>query len=259
MIKRVNFTGRRRLPRRCVEATVFEGLPRRFSATINLADYNFPSDAEVVLEATSAGSNVVERIPCGAAGSVKQPTNRALTEAEGENIFFTLKVIDRQQTLGRLLGLAEHIRPELAGAPVSGGRRGILPIEPANLKQELWRLEFKDQDVVLKVNKDVPGLKDRARSDPLFYAVVYPEVVRRVLAHCIDSGVEITEDEERWEVLWLRFGRDLHPIKESPPSQADPELDQEEWIEDVVEAFCENHQFKAKFQAHLLGSDEDQR
>jgi len=257
MIKRVNFTGRRRIPRSRVDTVVFDGTPRRFSAAVNLANMDFPADAEVVLEATSAGSSIVERISCGVASQLQQPTNRQLLEVEGENFFFALKVIDRQKTLGRILGIAEQIRPERAGQPAAGGRRGILPIEPAELGQELWRLEFKDQDVILLVNKDVPGLKDRARCDPLFYATVYPEVVRRVLKEAILEDVDIDEDSERWAVLWLRFGRDLHPTKQIPPKSNESD-DHDEWIDEVVAAFCAAHEFKAKYLNAMCDSDGEQ-
>ena len=36
MIKRVNFTGRRRIPRDRVQIEVFDGQPRSFNAAINL-------------------------------------------------------------------------------------------------------------------------------------------------------------------------------------------------------------------------------
>jgi hypothetical protein len=258
VIKRVNFTGRRRIPRSHVEVSLSEGQPRQLTAHIDLTGISFPPAAEVMLEATSAGSQMVERIPCGVVSQLAPPANHVLKEAEGENLFFTLKVIDREQTLGRLLGIAEHIRPERAGTPQASGRRGILPVEPADLGQELWRLEFKDQEVVLHVNRDIPNLKERIHSDPALYAAIYPEIVRRVLTSAIAANVDIDEEEERWPVLWQRFGRDLHPTKQRPPSCDDPAADQEEWIEDVVQAFCEAHQFKDKYQQALAALDGDQ-
>src|SRR5437763_739146 len=85
----------------------------------------------------------------------------------------------------------------------TGRRRGILPIEPAELGQELWRLDFGEHDVTLQVNKEVPGLVDRARSDPMFYAAVYPSVVRDVLSRAIAENAEIEEEGDHWPILWL--------------------------------------------------------
>jgi hypothetical protein len=182
--------------------------------------------------------------------SIQPPVNRSLVEVEGENVFFTLKVVDRMKLLGRILGIAEHIRPQRAGKQTAAGRRGILPIEPADLGQELWRLAFREQDVFLLVNKAVAGLVDRAHSDPVFYTAVYPQVVRHVLAHAIAENVDVDEeDDERWPIQWLRFGKNLHPSKEKPPKVDDTEEEREEWIETVVEAFCDTHAFKDKYQS----------
>ena len=254
MIKRVNFTGRRRIARSRIAIDATDGPPRRVTAAIDLAGASLSPDAAVVLEATSAGSNVVERIECGMVHQLRPPTNYLLREVEGENVYFTLKVIDRQERIGRILGIAEYLRPDRAGSQSTGGRRGILPIEPHDLGQELWRLEFKDQDVVLYVNDKVPELKDRARSDPLFYAAVYPQVVRHVLAQAIKEDVDIDEDEDRWPVLWLRFGRDLHPTKAVPPGIDESDEDQAEWIDEVVAAFAEVHKFKDKYLSALVGN-----
>jgi len=255
MIKRVNFTGRRRIPRDRVDIEVYDGEPRRFDASIELGDIPLPPHAAVFLEATCAGSTAVERFDFGEVGSIRSPVNRSLREIEGQNIFFALKVVDRTERFGRLLGVAEHIRPQRAGKQTAAGRRGILPIEPAEIGQELWRLKFAEHDVFLLVNKQVNGLVERARSDPLFYAAVYPEVVRNVLVQAITEDVDIEEDDDRWPILWLRFGKNLHPAKENPPKADDSKEDRDEWVEVVVRAFCDTHAFKDKFQSAVLAGN----
>jgi hypothetical protein len=97
MIKRVNFTGRRRIPRDRVQIEVFDGTPRSFSATINLTEISLPAGASVVLEATSAGSSIVERFEFGEVEDIRPPVDRKLRELESEHVFFTLKVIDRSK------------------------------------------------------------------------------------------------------------------------------------------------------------------
>ena len=255
MIKRVNFTGRRRIPRDRVQIEVFDGNPRTFNATIDLKKIQLLPHAAVFLEAMCAGSNVIERIECGEVEKLQTVQNRPLNEIDGENVFFTLKVVDCTERFGRILGIAENIRPERAGKQTAAGRRGILPIEPRDLGEELWQLEFKEQHVFLLVNKLVPGLVDRARSDPLFYAIVYPEVVRRVLFKAFQENVEIDDEEDRWSVMWLRFGKGLHPSREKPPTGLDREDEWEDWIEDVADAFCQKHEMKSKYLAAAGGAD----
>jgi hypothetical protein len=286
-IKRVNFTGRRRIARDRVDIEVYDGQPRTFDATINLEGLSFLPHAAVYLEATCAGSTVIERFPFGEVGSVQPPPSRGLARCpfrkftassnryqprtygtragegltkrtsrlEGENVFFTLKVVERTERFGRILGIAEHIRPQRAGKQTVTSRRGILPIEPAELGQRLWKLELHNEhDVFLLINNNAPGLIERVRSDPLFYAAIYPEVVRRILDAAIRKNVELDEEDELWPVLWLRFGKELHPTKQSPPKAGDEEEDIENWIEEVVDSFCEAHALKDKFLAATIGN-----
>ena len=258
MIKRINFTERRRIPRDRVDIEVYDGQPRRFDATINLQDIQLMADAAVYLEATCAGSTVIERFEFGEVGKLRVPANRLLRGIEGENVFFTLKVVDRREQIGCIIGLAEHIRPQRAGKQTASGRRGILPIEPADLGQELWRLDFGDRDVVLQVNKDIPTLFDGTRSDPLFFSAIFPQVVRHIVSEAIMENVDIEEDDDRWPILWLRFAKDLHPDKETPPKPDDSKEDREEWMASVVRAFCDAHGFKDRYAAAIAdrnGSD----
>jgi hypothetical protein len=258
MIKRVNFTGRRRIARDRVDISVYDGQPRTFDANIDLDGLEMLPHAAVFVEATCAGSTVVQRFQFGEVGGIVAPQARRLDELDGENVFFTLKVVDRTERFGRILGIAEHIRPQRAGKQTVAGRRGILAIEPVDtLGQQLWRLELGAHDVILQVNRSVPGLVDRARSDPLFYAVVYPEVVRHVLRSAIEENVDPEEDDDRWPVLWLRFGKNLHPGRENPPKPDDSDEDQEEWVERVVEEFCQAHAFRDKFLAASNGNGGD--
>jgi hypothetical protein len=247
VIKRVNFTGRRRIPRSLVDIEVFDGQPRKFDAQINLESIPFLPGAAVFLEATCAGSTVIERFPFGEVGNIQPPAERVLKDVEGENVFFTLKVVDQTKRVGRLLGIAEHIRPQRAGKQTATGRRGILPVEAAELGQELWQLKFGEHDVVLLVNKDVPGLADQVRTEPVFYSAIYPFVVRTILGKAIADNVDIEEDDDRWSILWLRFGKNLHPNRENPPKADDTLEEREEWVEEVTRAFCEMHTLKDKY------------
>ena len=258
MIKRVNFTGRRRIPRSRIDIEIYDGQPRTFDAAIDLDEIALPPQAAVFLEAMCAGSNAVERFEFGEVQDIRPPANRELTEIEGRNVFFTLKVVDRTERFGRILGIAENIRPERAGKDTVAGRQGILPIEAVDLGAELWKLDFRENHVCLLVNEKIPDMRDRVRSDPLFYAAVYPAVVRQVLAHAIREDAEPDEEDDRWPVMWLQFGRSLHPARqESPRSNEDPETI-DEWVDEVVRVFCEKHALRDKYAAAVKNLGDDQ-
>jgi len=254
MIKRINSLGRKRIARDCVAIAVHDGLPRRFSATIELPDSGWPQDAVVVMEAMCAGSPVVKRFGCGTIGSLTFPQEVELDGITGQNVFFALKVIDHSEKIGRLLGVAENIRPVETGKQTEAGRRGILPVESVALGQQLWRLDFRDHDVYFLVNDAVDGLSERMRSDPMIYSLVYPEVIRQILARAIDQNIDLEEADDRWPYLWLSFGKNLHPGSEKPPSPDDEES-KEDWIEQVVASFCQMHFLREKYSMASTRSD----
>ena len=253
MIKRVNSLGRKRVARSCIEISVQDGDPRTFNATIDLGESFWAPEAAVVLEATCAGSSHVQRYDCGTAGSIHQPRNLELDGLHGQNVFFSLKLIDRSHRFGRLLGVAENIRPVTTGKQTVSGRRGILPVEPCSLGQQLWRLEFREHDVFLLVNKDVPGLSENMRADPVFLSLIYPQVMRQILTRAIDEGADPDEDSDRWPVLWLAFGRKLHPGHEEPPTGDDRDA-AGNWMEEVVDSFSQAHRLRSQYENSGYGS-----
>jgi hypothetical protein len=246
MIKRVNFTGRRRVPRERIMIEVFDGDPRTFDAAIDLSDFDAPKDAQVVLEATCAGSNTIPRFEWGTVGTPKPSTNRQLVGLHGHNIFFSLKIIDRTEQVGRILGLAEVIRPIKGGEKTATGRRGILPVESADLGHEPWRLDFRSEDVYLMVNEKIPDLKDRVRFDPQVYSLIYPPVVRSILQRALQEPVEEDDSSDHWATLWRQFGQTLHAEKTKAPVE-ESEEEQEEWISEVVDSFCRDHSLVENF------------
>ena len=247
MIKRVNFTGRKRIPRTLVDIAVYDGSPRTFDARLDLASLDLPDDSAVYLEAMCAGSNAVQRFDFGKVSAITPPVAPKLSDIDGENVFFTLKVVDTTQRFGRILGIAENVRPERAGEQTATGRKGILPIEERDLGQELWRLEFRQADVFLLVNKNMTGMVDRICSDPGVYSVIYPAVVRSVLQRAIAENGDIEDEDDNWKKLWLQFGKKLHPELAPPPGAEDAAEDIDEWVDEVVNSFCTEHRLLDKF------------
>ncbi len=248
MIQRVNSLGRKRIAQSCVVIEVHDGEPRTFDAEINIAEAGFPEAASVVIEGTSAGSSVVQRFDCGTVGSLIQPQGFSLDQLTGQNVFFSLKVIDRSEQVGRLLGVADSIRPERTGDQTVSGRKGILPVERRPLGQQLWRLDFQEHDVFLLVNSEVNGLSESVRSDPVFYSLIYPEIVRQILIRAIAVGGDPEANDDTWSTLWLSFARKIHPTHENPPDAFDFE-EFDEWVELVVMSFCDLHGLRNQYVA----------
>ena len=253
MIKRVNSTGRKRVPRERILIEVLDGDPRTFEAKIDLSDFDAPKDAHVVLEATCAGSNTIPRFDWGTVGNLVPAANRQLTGLSGRNVFFSLKIIDRTEKAGRILGLAEVIRPIKGGEKTATGRRGILPVEATDLGHEPWRLDFRSEDVYLLVNEKIPDLKDRVRMDAQVYSLIYPTVIRQILTRAMEEPVDDDDAAEHWATLWLQFGFALHSEKHKAPTEGTDD-EREEWICDVVDSFCRDHDLVGRFARNAAAS-----
>jgi hypothetical protein len=173
---------------------------------------------------------------------------------DGERVFFTLKVVDESEIVGRILGLDENIQPEQADSTIESGRRGILPIVPKGLGHEIWRVEFDSPDVCLVVNEDVPGIKERLRWDPLLQATIYPAALRMILREALERGGSSDDGEESWESRWLKFGKGMHSDGAKPPEGSE---DREEWIDEVVESFAAKHELKNHFLTRFQQLDGD--
>jgi len=242
VIKRVNSTGRRRIPQQHVQIEVCDGDPRSFDASINLAGFAAPDDALLVMEATCAGSSRVARFEWGTVASPTPPPDRLLHGLAGQHVLFTLKIIDASDPFRKLLGVAENIRPLKGGKKTATGRQGILPVELSDdLEDEPWRVEYRTSEVFLLINSKLPFLRDQLRSDPLVYALIYPQVVRQVLKQAFADQAD-EDSPEAWQTRWMSFASQLHPDQLAPPDEDDGE-EQMQWIDAVVSQFCRQHEF----------------
>lgn len=158
MISRINRTGRKRIHRRDVDLSlrVAEGneVPV-FDLRLRLADYGFPAEARVRVE---AASNIAsQRWDYGTVWQRRTPTDeeRRMTDVPKTATFRVFVVAPDGS--GQLLGHAPRIKPDL---PLNSQ----LPLEENdNLGEEVWRVEFESEGApVLRVNSSIPGISDRA-------------------------------------------------------------------------------------------------
>ena len=251
MIRRFNRTGRvsipsgratvtlRRLERngRVASSTVATDGPGTiwcFDLKLDLVGYRFPRDARVRVEAWRG--NAFQRWDWGRVGAPSEPPerHRVLTEVP-ETSQFRVSVITADDS-GRLLGLADKLRPRL---PVES----LLPLVPADLGGEVWRLDYGQGDdiVVLKVNRNVPDFDRTVRMDPAFRGLVMPQVLRSVLERALLVEREEPGDPEgRWS-SWFDLAGSILPDREAPSVSHDAHDDEiaraDRWVEDVVAAF----------------------
>ncbi len=175
--RRINSTGRKRVGRQYVTVSMLPaatGAPATAKAELKLDGLEFPATAGLVLEAYQRSAAM--RFCCGTFGEPALPDQMVLEDLDPSSpILFRLKVVDRDEKPGRLLGSADRIRPDGDEAP--DRRRSLFPIERKELHSEVWKVDFDDAGPILLLNYNIPGLTARIQKDPLVNGLLLPAAV----------------------------------------------------------------------------------
>lgn len=247
MLRKLNFTERAKIPRSSVRVTL-----RRDDDGVLVFDPHLSFDgvpvaasARVFIEAYYRTSFM--RFDCGSVDAFAPPDDRRLTDIDATSVVrFRVKLVDEH----RIMAVADDI-------VVSEERRetsGRVPLLPVNftdaLGQQAWRVAFEPNGPVLELNNRIDAIKDIAKNDAAFFALVYPAAVRQVLTQIllVDQH-DAHQDGDDWWTLWLRWAaRYVSPL----PRDAD---DAPFWIEEVVSAFCDEQKIVDRWRAaHAEGS-----
>lgn len=248
MIRKLNFTGRKKIPKSQISIGIRQGEDntKSFTVDLNLNDLNLPPNAEVYIEAYRRHAYM--RFPFGTVENLIAPEERSLSGFNpGETPRFRVKVVDHSAGLGKIVASADKIFPALGDNPAT--ERGfLLPVEHKDLGDQIWRLELKDDGPVLELNDRIENLRQIARSGESFLSLVYPEIVRRVLTAILlgESQNDPDCDEDDWQSQWLKYACSFPGI-DDPPSTTASHGEKEDWIEDVVNAFCKKWKVREKY------------
>ncbi len=261
MKRRINYTGRRKIPREKISIiwNKDNNSVRSFSANINLDGFNFSPDTKVYINAYH--KTEVKRYDFGTAANIVPPRDTGLAGfAYPENLKFRILIVDESGQHGLILAHADRIRP-LSDMDT----KSILPVDFIDLGQQIWRVDFEGDggSPCLAINRNIPNIETIVKSDPQFIMYVYPAVIREVLTHMIFvDGVESPSDPSiEWHGDWLDFSRRVLP-GEGPPEnlnwrEDDFESDAtREWINKVVEEFSASRNEWRKFIKRMSGEIE---
>lgn len=254
MIRKFNYTGRQRIPRRNVEFTLraTEGGPLEFDAALRLDDLNLPERAAVYVEAYHTASCM--RFHFGQIGRIQLPDDRRLVDIPSrEVVHFRLKVVDETSARGRILAEASGI------TATASGRKSLLPVDfRDDLEPEIWRLCIDEDDwPKLEVSNSLApvNMRDVVRADADFRALVLPEALRQLLRYVVHRRLEDLDScsQDEWTSCWVRFASRLPGMEGIPiPKCGDPESVKEGWVEAAVQAFCKIHSLHRHYQAAKL-------
>ncbi len=248
MIRRFNYTGRKKIARSQVTVVLNPTPDGRlaFDAFFHPQNLTLPPSANIFLEAYRRA--YFRRFPCGTVLSPKFPRNCTLEGLDsGALVMFRVKVVGKR---GRILAMADRIIPRREDEEATD-KLCLLPVDYVDLGQSVWRLDLASDWPSLQLNKRIENIREIARSDPSFIALVYPEIIRQILHQIIveEDHTDPDTDPDDWMSRWLRFALSTLGTKELPPAgDSEPILqDKLKWIDDAVEGFSSAHRLLEKF------------
>ena len=237
MIRKINFTNRKRIEKSRTEIAISEsvdGEPPSFTADFNFEDLDLPKDAQIVV--SSYRLSFAMRFDWGTVDSPRPPGDTRLTETP-TNPMFRVMVLAPDGS-GRIFAMSDRIRPTRGEEPKS-----LLWLDEVdNLDEEIWRLDTGDGNPVLQVNRLVANISSDARSNGVFRALVIPQVLRNILQQAlIQDDANPDGETGDWED-WMEFLKhyDVDPVPPfSPDGHRDPQ-ETNEWIDRWVKAFVDD-------------------
>ncbi len=251
MIRRLNYTGRRRIPRENIRIAIYRnGEIEEFDARITCAGLGLPAGARIFVEAYHKSDWM--RFDFGTVGQGTIPRDRRLTAFyRGARVLFRVKAVAANGESGRILAEADRIIPL---APESDRDRDpLLPVRVVDgLGHQLWRVAW-EGGPVLELNRQEPEAKRLLTSDPRFKWLILPPILRAVLVRVLAE--EVDEEDEAGAAVgegrrWLDFALSLYPVEPPKPEDRDMELI-ENWADEVVAAFCSRNNALGAWRAAL--------
>lgn len=246
MIRRLNFTGRKRLARKdvTIRLTPSGGVDARF----DLASYGLPPSARLFVEAYR--QTVWQRLDFGTVGGPIPSSLALFGFGSRQGVRFRVRVVEAEPTgpAPRILALVDGLTA--VAPPGAPGGLSLLPVDWGDLPAVAWRLEVDDESgPLLLVSRTLVSDREAFVGSPEFVSLVLPELLRRILTRALLTGAADDETESGWSGDWLRLARTLPGVAAPPGRGGEAVLsdEEEDWLGDVVEAFGRAHGVAERF------------
>ncbi|WP_337170434.1 hypothetical protein [Gemmatimonas aurantiaca] len=237
---RFNFTGRKRIPRENVWVGVSGNGPTAIvEAGFDIGSLGFPVTAKVVLEAQAGWT--IQRFDWGSVGQSAEPADRRLHEFRSHaGLLFRLKVIAIGDNDGRLLGIADKLKP--TGGLEAMPRQSLVVVRPQDLGDRVWKIDFDESQPLLLINSRLNDHQDFLKRREVA-ALVLPEALHRILEKAVEVGAEDAA-ADGWHTMAIRLGERLAG-RIAPQSGDDEENDR--WIDEAISTFSRRHNLMEAF------------
>jgi hypothetical protein len=244
MIRKLNYTDRVKIKREDVVIKLTKNNDENwFDADLSrLANYNLPPESLLFLEAYRLTNWM--RFDFGRIGKITPPKNPHLKLFHTPiGIKFRVKVT-APSAIHKLLAEADAIpliTPEQEYYP----NAPLLEVQPEELGDEVYRLDFSNGNPVLLINSELGNYKHIGRH-PAFLSLALPAILGEILTRIL-VGQQWSDDSdfEDWRCRWIKFVKSLPGVDEIPEVVNVEEcLD---WIQDTVSIFAKKQKLRLQF------------
>ena len=170
------------------------------------------------------------------------------------HVLFRIKIVDETESSARLMGWADRVN-FVSKEENSAKRKCILPVEPADLGDRIWKLEWESDDPILLVNREIKeprDMKSIVKTDKDFLSLAYPEILSEIYRHILIDSTGYNREED--PSGWLSYASSRLGIEAQPPD-FDADMDDRDqaledisqWIDNVIYAFCEENGIREKY------------
>ncbi|MCY3752933.1 MAG: hypothetical protein OXG99_02445 [Alphaproteobacteria bacterium] len=207
----------------------------------------FPNDAQVKLRLYE--NKCSETISFGTIDKIKQ-VEKLKNDAFSAPSCQLRIVANTPDERGRLLGSTDTwtLRAKEPNTPETDG---ILTFQKTKMRPQIWKIEFRDDEYpIVYVDESIPNSTIWVRNDPIFVGCVLPAIVRRVFEEILQRHYRDIDVE--WMQKWLQWASDLTGGTDAMPPGEEEREQQELWIDEIVERFCEKHSLAEMVRAQVV-------
>jgi hypothetical protein len=236
---RSNPTGLKELDRGRVSLTLAETAGRRIVILdrLDLSDSGLTDSLKVVLVARAGATSI--RHGLGSVAGYSKEGNSLDGLDPSQPIRF--RILLHEDGNPRLVASVENLR-----ARDDSESESLLPMEPADLGERVWKLAITEDGPILQFNSRVFPSASGAENFVAFGAMVLPEALRQVMEKIAEDPSCLDDESDPLNAwgAWL----DAHGVDRP---QADDNTSKEAWCDQVVDRFCNRCSFASRLLTEL--------
>lgn len=238
MIRRYNYTGRKKvLSKRIKILESRKDGKKSFEIKCDIKDLDFPDEAKIFIEPYFKSSFL--RFDFGSVARFQPPLETDVSDLPTtDQLRYRIKIVDNVNKNGLILGFAD-----MQGTLVNdqtGGRQAILPVDFTDLGKRIWTLDLRANGPVLVANSSIDNIREKVKSDDIFFSLVYPEIIKRIALEITKSDGFFEEELSGWQSEWMKFFRQVLMQTNVLNSDANEEII-DDWCNDMSDAFARKY------------------